>query len=308
MSAASDNVEPHRGTLILILAIVALVSGLGCILGPIVWLMANGDLRKMRTGQMDRTGEQATNTGRILGMVATALTVLLFCSTSVALLVATVFYAGAERPRAAPIPPVEQVAPGEPDGTRESEKSPMRAITPDTATTTQGQKLVFPAGGISWADAVISYKPGDPAPTRSRNPNAALGKPDYRGVDDEKDEATYVSLGHGGELVLEFTDNVLVDGEGPDLAIFEIGPEVEPILVAISVDGKTWIDVGQVEGATCTLDIGPFVQPGQRFRFVKLTDAKAGKSNNSDWPGADIDAVGAINTLPVAPTGRTKDR
>jgi hypothetical protein len=56
-----------------------------------------------------------------------------------------------------------------------------------------------------------------------------------------------------------------------------------------------------VEGATCTIDIAPYVEPGQRFRFVKLMDAKAGKSNDSEWPGADINAVGAIHTLPAAP-------
>jgi OOP family OmpA-OmpF porin len=185
--------------------------------------------------------------------------------------------------------------------------APTNKVTPVEATTTQGSKVVFPGGDISWADVVVSFTPGDPAPKRSRDPNAALGKPDYQGTDDAKDEATYVSLGHGGELVLELTDNVLVDGEGPDLAIFEIGPEVEPILVAISEDGKNWmIDVGRVEGSTCAVDIAPFVKPGQRFRFVKLTDAKAGKSNNSDWPGADVDAFGAINTLPILPAERAK--
>jgi hypothetical protein len=170
---------------------------------------------------------------------------------------------------------------------------------PVEATTTQGSKIVFPAGDISFADAVVSVTPGAPGPSRSRDPKAALGKPDYRGVDDAKDEATYVALGHGGELILEFTDNVLIDGAGPDLAVFEIGPQVEPILVAISEEGKNWIDVGRVEGSTCSIDIAPFVKPGQRFRFVKLTDAKGGKSNGGNWPGADIDAVGAINTLPV---------
>jgi hypothetical protein len=60
------------------------------------------------------------------------------------------------------------------------------------------------------------------------------------------------------------------------------------------------IEVGRVEGANCALDIAPFVEPGQRFRFIKLTDAQAGKSNDSAWPGADIDAVGALNTLPVS--------
>jgi OOP family OmpA-OmpF porin len=180
-------------------------------------------------------------------------------------------------------------------------------VVPVEATTTQGNKVVFPGGDISWVDAVVSFTPGDPAASRSRDPNAALGKPDYQGTDDAKDEATYVSLGHGGELVLEFTDNVLVDGEGLDLAIYEIGPEVEPILIAVSEDGKDWtIEVGRVEGATCAVDIAPFVEPGQRFRFIKLTDAKAGKSNDSEWPGADINAVGAINTSPILPAETIK--
>src|SRR5687767_1033324 len=30
-----------------------------------------------------------------------------------------------------------------------------------------------------------------------------------------------VSLGHGGSIVLAFTDNVLVDGPGPDFIVFE---------------------------------------------------------------------------------------
>lgn len=67
-------------------------------------------------------------------------------------------------------------------------------VTPVEATTTQGSKIVFPGGDISWADAVVSFKPGDPAPKRSRDPKAALGKPDYRGTEDAEDEATYVSL------------------------------------------------------------------------------------------------------------------
>ena len=149
----------------------------------------------------------------------------------------------------------------------------------------------------------MSFTPGDPAASRSRDPNAALGRPDYQGTDDAKDEATYAALGHGGELVLELTNNVLVDGEGPDLGIYEIGPEVEPILIAISEDGKDWtIEVGRVAGATCEVDIAPFVKPRQRFRFIKLTDAKAGKSNDSEWPGAGINAVGTINTLPIVPS------
>jgi hypothetical protein len=197
---------------------------------------------------------------------------------------------------------------GQPPGSEATSPSVLaNEVAPVEATTTQGSRVVFPSGDISWADAVVSFTPGDPAASRSRDPNAALGGPDYQGTDDAADEATYVSLGHGGELVLELTDNVLVDGEGPDLAIFEIGPEVEPILITISEDGQNWtIDVGRVEGSTCTVDIAAFVKTGQHFRFIKLTDAKAGKSNDSDWPGADVNAVGAINTTSITPAETTK--
>ena len=190
-------------------------------------------------------------------------------------------------------------------GTPASEAAPPTApateIVPVEATTTQGENVVFPSGEMSWADAVVAFTPGDPAAGRSQDPQAALGAPDYQGTDDAADEARYVSVGHGGELILEFTDNVLVDGDGPDLAIYEIGPEVEPILVAIGEEGtEAMIEVGQVEGATCSVELAPFVQAGQQFRFVRLTDAQAGKSNDSEWPGADVNAVGAIHTLPVA--------
>jgi hypothetical protein len=78
-------------------------------------------------------------------------------------------------------------------------------------------------------------------------------------------------------------------------------------MIAISEDGEDWAtEVGRLEGATCAIDIAPFVEPGQRFRFIRLTDAKAGKSNNSEWPGADIDAVGAINTAPIPPAETTE--
>jgi len=79
-----------------------------------------------------------------------------------------------------------------PDAAPES-ASPTAAtheVVPVEATT-QGNRVVFPGGDISWVDAVMSFTPGDPAASRSRDPNAALGKPDYQGVDDAEDEATY---------------------------------------------------------------------------------------------------------------------
>lgn len=171
-------------------------------------------------------------------------------------------------------------------------------------TTSQGQSVQLPLNHDPWTDAVVSFTDGMPTATSATNPWGVVGKPDYRGKDDAEDEEAYRALGHGGTLVLEFIDNVLVDGPGPDLVIFEIGPAVEPTDVEISEDGQTWVKVGQAGGSKSTLDISQFVKPVQRFRFVKLTDAKAGLSSGTQWPGADIDAVGALNSRPVdgAPT------
>jgi hypothetical protein len=69
------DLEPHRGTLVLVLGILSLFI-LPIILGPIAWVMGSGDLRKMRAGLMDREGESNTNARRICGIIGTVLGVL----------------------------------------------------------------------------------------------------------------------------------------------------------------------------------------------------------------------------------------
>jgi hypothetical protein len=66
------DLEPHRGTVILVLGILSLVIA-HFILGPIAWYMATEDLKKIRAGRMDPEGESPTNTGRICGMIGTIL-------------------------------------------------------------------------------------------------------------------------------------------------------------------------------------------------------------------------------------------
>ena len=68
--------RPHRGSLILAFGILGFVT---CqLFGVAAWVMANNDLREMDRGYMDPTGRDLTNTGRILGMVATILIVVPF--------------------------------------------------------------------------------------------------------------------------------------------------------------------------------------------------------------------------------------
>jgi hypothetical protein len=62
--------EPHRGTLILVLGILSLCVA-NLILGPIAWILGNEDLKKIRAGKMDPEGESSTNTGRTCGMIGT---------------------------------------------------------------------------------------------------------------------------------------------------------------------------------------------------------------------------------------------
>jgi len=79
MSTEPDrHVEPHRGQMILILGILSLFVA-NLILGPIAWIMGSNDLKKMRAGQMDRSGESNTNTGRICGMIGTLLGAVGIC-------------------------------------------------------------------------------------------------------------------------------------------------------------------------------------------------------------------------------------
>jgi hypothetical protein len=66
--------KPHRGTLVLVFGILGLL--LCAPLGIAAWVMGNSDLRQMKAGLMDPTGEGTTNAGRICGMIATILLIL----------------------------------------------------------------------------------------------------------------------------------------------------------------------------------------------------------------------------------------
>jgi len=76
MAAASDPpaggyTAPHRGGLILVLGVMGLVTC--AVFGLVAWVMGSHDLREMRAGRMDRSGESATQAGMILGMIVALL-------------------------------------------------------------------------------------------------------------------------------------------------------------------------------------------------------------------------------------------
>ena len=85
------------------------------------------------------------------------------------------------------------------------------------------------------------------------------------------------------------------DGSGYDLFVFESGGSVEEMRLAVSDDLATWYDVGTLSGSIAEADLHGITPEGASFRYVRLTDA--GKNNSGSWPGADIDAVCALNAF-----------
>jgi predicted Zn finger-like uncharacterized protein len=78
------DLVPHRGSSVVGLGIAALcltffhvvpLAGLVC--GIIAWVMGSNDLAEMRAGRMDREGESQTNAGRICGMIAVILHIVI---------------------------------------------------------------------------------------------------------------------------------------------------------------------------------------------------------------------------------------
>jgi hypothetical protein len=84
------GVKPHRGGLVLALGVAAVsLAGIGALslltccalpfllaslpMGPIAWVLGRQDLKEMRAGTMDRSGEGQTRGGHICAIIATAL-------------------------------------------------------------------------------------------------------------------------------------------------------------------------------------------------------------------------------------------
>ncbi|MEM1055598.1 MAG: hypothetical protein AAGI52_08720 [Bacteroidota bacterium] len=161
--------------------------------------------------------------------------------------------------------------------------------------TSQGETLRFPLGAVAFADRSVLFDPTTSLSEAYSDPDQALGPPDYDTPQCPSGDECYLTLTSGGVAVFEFTNNTLFDGPGDDIAIFEIGPDVEATTVEISVDGQDYILLGRVEGSSATLDIAGRGPRDARFRFVRLTDDPNQGGSGGATPGADIDAVGAIH-------------
>jgi len=184
----------------------------------------------------------------------------------------------------------------------------MFSLVAFLATSTADAEILF--HDRAFADAVVDSN----LLSGYNDPTAALGRNDWTadmvgGNAWGSDIGT--SLGDGGHLTLEFIDNA-IGGSGDtdkDLWVFEIGGIPEELLIEISVDGSSWLDVGIADRVSATVDYGVGVDIDQyftagngydtstRFRYVRATDTGNNTYGFFNKAGADIDAVAAIYPL-----------
>jgi hypothetical protein len=65
------DLQPHRGGLILTLGILGILCCLP--LGIVAWVLGSQDLKSIRAGKMDPSGQGLTQAGMVVGIVATIL-------------------------------------------------------------------------------------------------------------------------------------------------------------------------------------------------------------------------------------------
>ena len=167
----------------------------------------------------------------------------------------------------------------------------LLAQSPKTYQDGNRGEVFLPLGDLSFADRVVAYDLGSRSSSQNNvGPETALGPPNYAG----QKEGGAATMGCNGTLTLQFTDNALVDIDGPDLYVFEIGGDVEPMELAVSRNGVDWIELGRIEGGQSQVDLAGQVSSDDSFAYVRLTDLATACSGR--WPGADVDAVAAIGS------------
>ena len=155
------------------------------------------------------------------------------------------------------------------------------------------ESIYLPLGKISFADKLIEYKVGTPAPIQKyRDSTQCLREPNYKNYQ----TPNFISLGCSGSLTVEFTDNGFMNLLGDDLYLFEVGPSREAAKVEISQNGIDWIYAGKIAGGKSSIDLSKEgIDSESVFYFLRITDLKDLCKSKS--AGADIDAIGAINSV-----------
>lgn len=193
-----------------------------------------------------------------------------------------------------------------------------------------------------WPDRVASFTPGPDAGFGANYfPANILGPPDpdpaVNATNPSNKPQEILSLGTGGSITLEFTDNTIVNGPGPDFTIFENCFQTwtgevysETAIVSVSQDGETWITFpwdtltgSGLAGITPIMDNqhpgDPARSGGDQFdldaiglewiRYITIQDMGDIWQEPCGGGDFDLDAVVAVNqqTTGVRPCSETGD-
>lgn len=164
--------------------------------------------------------------------------------------------------------------------------------------------ISFQAVGDPYADVVSSYVIGTGGGFGlNALPGAVTGPPSGLGL--FQGSLAVLSLGLGGRIDLRFTDNVIVNGSGPDFTVFENAflrvdsgafsgtPFSDPARVSVSQDGVTW----HAFPCTLTSDAGPY-WPGCAGVYPVFANA-----DDAAAPHASIPTTAPIASLVGVYTG-----
>jgi len=188
-----------------------------------------------------------------------------------------------------------------------------------------------------WADEVVSFTPGNPWSQFGYDffPYNVLGPPTPSKAISERissnSEDEILSLGHGGEIVLKFTDNVVLNGDGVDFIVFENvfinmwtqQPWMEAGIVSVSQDGENFVqfpyDTTTHEGLAGVTPVKSTTDPTNPeasgadafdldivgldwIRYVKITDMGDLWQEGAYNGDFDLDAIVAVHSAKDAPT------
>lgn len=184
-----------------------------------------------------------------------------------------------------------------------------------------------------YIDRVVSYEIGIAGGYHEDQlPDVVLGPPHAHAQAPWLGSFDIFSLGKGGEIVLEFTDFVPCDGDGPDLIVFEnpfqIGSDpsntyAEPGIVGVSEDGIDFVefpceasppytgcagvrpvlanpdlnDIDPTDPETAggdSFDLAEIGVPSVRFVRIRDSDLGLGPVGPGTW-GFDLDAIAIVN-------------
>lgn len=190
----------------------------------------------------------------------------------------------------------------------------------DTVSIAEGEQVVCtivnyiscPDPSLQYADHVVSAnqgvrKNGTLINLDRTDPLQVLGAPESTGTpfDNPVVAGSFFSLGfnpdlginmNGGQIVVEFVDNFLVDGPGNDLRMWEVtggtSYPVEKLKIEVSQDNSVWHEVASSLDRDAEADLA---SAGIGWaRYVRLTDVSDRTLFEATADGYDLDAFSAI--------------